>query len=252
MSIDSPTRPGMTILGVIAALLIVVLLIGILLPAVCHTGHRTPRKLTNSTNLRSIHQSMFTYAQSNKIGGADGYFPGLDATGEVLPNGDATGNTGDGSDPAARLWLLLKDWSISPEMLVAPNDTKVSEWDPDAGQPFNEDHYSYAMLGLLSSEQLVAEWKQTASNSAIVLADRAIGHDATDISSVWNMPGSGEWEGSFTRNDGSTSTEIGQPVYETKYGNGSENPADHLFVDEPHADDAYLVYQDATTAFSPR
>lgn len=60
--------------------------------------------MSNNTQLRGIHQSLVTYAQINKTGGNDGYFTGLDSRGGIVPNGPATGNSGGGTEPGARVW----------------------------------------------------------------------------------------------------------------------------------------------------
>ena len=36
----------------------------------------------------------------------------------------------------------------------------------------------------------------------------------------------------------------------TRYGEGSINATDDLFADDPNADDAFLVFEDATTSYS--
>lgn len=259
-------RRGITLVEVLVVVVILVIAVGIMLPMLGGTRCGGSRRLTNATNLRSIHQAMFLYAMSNKTGGGDGYFPGLSARGEVVTIGPdkseltldlpfaADGETGD--DPSVRFAILCDDGSITPALLVHPADSKVNEWCYDSGVnggtpgPITEDHYSHALLSLLGSDNEKAEWKETANPDAVVLGDRAIGHNAKDISSVWTKPGSGKWDGSYVFNDGSTRTET-SPVVATRYGDGQANPADHLFDDDPAADDAQLVYQDAATSYRP-
>ena len=46
-------------------------------------------QMQSSTQLRGIHQGIFTFAQANKRGGRDGFYPGLDWQGNSLLVGDA-------------------------------------------------------------------------------------------------------------------------------------------------------------------
>ena len=109
-------------------------MIGILLPAL-GAARRTSRQMANNTQLRGIHQSLVTFAQSNKRGGNDGYFTGVDAKGNVHPNGSLTGESGDGTEPGARVWALLDGNYFTPEYTVNPADTHAVELLVPAGGP---------------------------------------------------------------------------------------------------------------------
>ncbi|WP_221435399.1 hypothetical protein [Algisphaera agarilytica] len=222
--------------------------------------------MNNNTQLRGIHQGFVIFAQSNKKGGNDGYFPGMDSSGNILPDGEATGYSGDGTEPASRLRMMLEGNFVTPDYIINPADTRAMEAEIQPGQVeyqgLTADHFSYAMLGLAEAlrhqegryepgdDLRAIEWKETLNTAAIVLSDRALGTDRKNISSVFTEPGSGDWRGGVVRNDNSTSFETQTEFEDTKYGNNDANDFDHIFEDEPNASDAFLVFEDAVTAYS--
>lgn len=262
----------MVVIGVMA---IAFALIMVLMPMMDRGGrvHRT--QMPNNTQLRGIQQGMVTFAQSNKIGGNDGYFPGFDSSGNVVPDGPDTGNSGDGTLPGARLWMMLDSNFFTPDYIINPADAAAVEavLDPTTGQypPLTADHFSYALLGLADPHDgRASEWKETLNTSSLVIGDRAIGTNRSDISSVWTTAGSADWRGGVTRNDNSTSFETSAEFQSTRYGNHPANALDHLFEDAPPTSppppddpatpidesitnaDALLVHDDATTGYSAK
>ena len=268
--VRSRSRGGFTaidLIALLAVIFILVALVGLVLPFLGRSRGGSGRQMMNSTQLRGIQQGLVTYAQSNKKGGNDGYFPGLDSSGNVIPDGPETGHSGDGTEPAARFMLLLKGNFFTPEYMINPYDSRATEYEwpaveDDPAHPLTAVHYSYAMLGIaeardvdddtsaIGADTRATEWRETLNTSAIVLSNRAIGTGRSDISSVWTTAGSGEWRGAVTRNDNSTSFETTAEFEQTKYGNADANAFDHLFEDEPGASDAFLVHEDASTAYS--
>ena len=251
---------GFTLIGLIVVFVILAVLVGILLPAL-GASRRTSRQMVNNTQLRGIHQGLVTFAQSNKRGGNDGYFTGVDAKGNVLPDGPLTGHSGDGTEPGARVWPLIDGNYFTPDYTVHPSDPQtVALVAPDGGPtpPVTADHHSYAWLAIpgISPPQPAGhgdtrdEWKETLSTAAVVLSDRAIGTGPNDISSLWTERGSGDWRGGIVRNDNSTAFDTQHVVDQTRYGNHPRNPTDDMFEDNPETVDAFLVHDDATTAYS--
>ena len=224
-----------------------------------------PRPMMNNTQLRGIHQGFVTFAQSNKRGGHDGYFPGLDASGRVVPDGPDTYHSGDGTNPAARLVMLLNGNFFTPEYIINPADMQAQEIEfmgqASAYERLDTSHFSYAMLGIAEAlakddegrfapgdDRRASEWRETLNTSAIVMSDRAIGTSRADLSSVWTDAGSGDWRGGVVRNDNSTAFETTAEFEQTKYGNADANELDHLFEDASNASDALMVFEAATTA----
>lgn len=218
-------------------LLIFILLLGILLPAL-GAARRTARQMANSTQLRGIHQSMVVYAQSNKKGGNDGFFPGLDSSGNLTE-----------ADPAGRLSMMLYANHFTPEYIISPADTE--RWEISAADYANEvpltwENHSYAMLPIADADADAgrrAEWKETLNTSAIVLSDRNTGRPDA-LSSVWTEQNSGDWRGTISRNDNSTSFEVTAAFEHTKYGSYAANEWDELFSNEtPAGSDALMVHR---------
>ncbi|MEO1236202.1 MAG: hypothetical protein AAFX76_05375 [Planctomycetota bacterium] len=249
------TRPsGFSALELLVVIVSVVVLIALLLPMLGGSRRGGHRPMANNTQLRGIHQGFVTFAQSNKIGGNDGFFPGLDGSGNVVSDGEATGHSGDGTHPGARLWVLLEGNFFTPDYMINPADFRAVEAETPPGsddyEPITADHYSYALLGILAEAER-SEWKETLNTSAIVMGDRAVGTGPADLSSVWTEAGSGDWRGGVVRNDNSASFETTHRLEQTKYGGGVYNDWDDFFEDDPDTGDAYLVFRDAATAYSP-
>jgi len=213
-----------------------------------------------STQLRGIHQGMFTYANSNKE-----HFPGLDSKGNILPNSaEDTGNSGDGDTGQARYWIMLDGNFFTPEYAISPseNDARITEYDEflDATQhPVLFDnstiHYSYAFLSINGvtgqppdpGERSI-EWAQSMNTQAVVVSDRNTGKNATaGVQSIYTTQ-PGEWEGALLWNDNHVDYASDTHILETRYGNGplnvdaNQQGNDNIF--EPAGnDDAYLIHQ---------
>jgi len=196
------------------------------------------KAMSNSTQLRGIHQGFVVYAQSNKKGGGDGWFPGL----------DAEGNVADASTEE-RFRIMLDGLFFTGDYIISPLENLTPwEWgDGDEGAPLFAQQYSYAMLkvdDLEADEGRHSEWKETFSASAVVLSDRNTAAPE-QTASVWT-DGQEEpdaWVGAMTRNDNSTSFKTSPLVEKTKYGKHPTNETDNLFISEtPKGSDALMTF----------
>ncbi len=253
---------GLTLLEVIAGALAVVLLglgLWFWLQPVRTRGH--PR-MTNSTQLRGIHQGMVTYSQDNKVSTTDGFFPGLDASGQLhtdpIEPGETTFGSGGthGGFPQYRYALMLNKAYFTPEYMVTPKDRGTKSL-VVPGQDVTSANYSYAFLQLDTDERR-GEWAETINSQAIVAGDRLLG-SVTRPESIWTEPGSGQWEGTVVSNDGSTNfiSEVDDtgnmpPVAtNTRYSQQSLNEKDHLFIAEGDADAAMVYATDDVAEYAP-
>jgi hypothetical protein len=252
-------RNGMTWTDVMVAVGIVAGLVAVALP-VLGSMRREARKANNAMQLRGVHQGMVVWTQSSKRGPPwqTFSFPGLqwDAERTPEPNGPGTGYSGDGTHPAARLWLMMEGNFFTPEYVISPIDTArtpLPYLDHSATPTVKYHHYSYAMLNLTGTENERAEWGETLNKAAVVLSDRAIGSGVADIESLWTRAGGGEagrWEGHIVKNDNHVQWGDRSTGLSTQYGGGVLNGDDDLFADDAAADDGFLVHRDEVTAYS--
>ncbi len=246
------TNHGFSIVQLLVVLAIVTVATALVLPALA-ASRRAARHKTSNTQLRGIHVAMVTYSQSSKKGGNDGYYPGLDLSGNVIPDGVLTGHSGDGTVPAAAMWIMLDSHFFAPEYMMSPAHASAVELViPPSGivPPVSRENFSYALQSLAGHPDERGEWSETLNANAVVMGDRAIGTGPADISSDWTAPGSGDWRGTITHNDNSSRFATHPVIANSQYGEQPANPTDHLFEDDPTTADAFLVHDDATTAYS--
>ncbi|MEM9915118.1 MAG: hypothetical protein AAF911_09160 [Planctomycetota bacterium] len=246
-------RYGFNLVGLLIAITLIAIAIALILPMM-GGARRTARSMSNNTQVRGIHQSFVTFAQSNKVADQDGFFPGLDRHGAIVADGEATGFSGSGATPGSRMWMLLEGHFFTPDYILNPADTRAIEvgllTDSQHYASVKPENYSYAVHFITGTVNETTEWSETLNGNAIVLSDRAIGTNPSDISSVWTDPRSGDWRGGVTKNDNSSTFETKHIFADTQYGEGDDNPRDDLFADDHDADDAFLVHEDAVTAYS--
>jgi prepilin-type N-terminal cleavage/methylation domain-containing protein len=214
-----------TLIELLVVISIIALLIGILLPAL-GAARKTANQMKNTSQLRGQDQGSIIYAQSN----AD-YFPGLQTNGIPVGNGNATtGNSGDGTVTGSRYWMLLTGSFISPQLLLNPQDALVV-WSSNTVSTSN---HSYAMLSITTTSTdsgRIAEWKDNANGSAVMITDRNIGSDNqnSDIKSLW-VTSTSQWRGSAIWGDNHGSFELSNALTTTTIYNATSATNDNLFA----------------------
>lgn len=186
------------------------------------------------TPTRGIHQGMVIFAQGN-----NGWFAGLDIHGKGNPTVEE------------RLQILLTGNYFTPQYIISPGETDPTITATTDGIVRVTNH-SYALLQLnpgvtFDADKPVAdgspyarrkEWRDTTNPDAPIIADRNIG-TVTAPQSIWTIT-PGDWRGSVTHNDNSTSFETSHIAPRTVYA-GVETLKDHLF-EAAGDDDALLIH----------
>ncbi len=128
-------RGGFGLIEVVVIVALLMIAVGVFLPML-GTGCRLSRQMQNNTQLRGIHQGMFTFAQSSKSGGGDGYFPGFTSRGKAI--------TADNPDTVISAGFFGQNNDI-PGYAASEDDVELSEMnDADTGEGFMQ--YTFAKL----------------------------------------------------------------------------------------------------------
>lgn len=222
-------RRGLTIVEVAVVLMVLMLLVGILLPALSTRGCRiNSRQIKDATQVRNIVQALTIFANGNR----DQYpLPSkLDIDNATVADaGEAKDTTAD------ILSILIYNSSISPELCVSPSEAsgsiRIDEryqnqkpeaavrpdaalWDPAFSGDFTSaegGNLSYATLQ--TSEKRLSRWSNSFNAEEVVLGNRgpeieSYSADHTRISTVKKNSvtfaihgGKTTWEGNIGYND---------------------------------------------------
>lgn len=212
---------GTVLSGIALVLPVLALLVAILLPAL-GAARITARKMTNSTQIRGIHQSMVTYAQGNKS-----WYPGVNHQG-IMPQ-----------PVSDRFKILLDAQYFTPDYLINLEDNLSPASPGPQGYVVTPANYSYALLSIMPENSgRRAEWKDSLNSEAVVISDRNT-NTGGQPESVWDGPGQ-PWTGTVSFNDGSVMFERSDVLSRTRYGQHM-NRDDELFA-APTSHDALMIH----------
>ena len=230
-------RKGFTLIELLVVISIIALLIGILLPAL-GAARRNANKMKNSTQIRSIIQSMLTFASGNKD-----VLPGLSKrTGTVIDTAIdfySGGGNDAGTHVEGRYAILLASGSISGEILLSPGDSKDAKW--DGNSDLTSANYSYSTLEIFNGGGRKKVWNggnMTSSTPLMcdpVTEGTVASGSETSYKSYWSASAE-EWVGSVGFGDGHSGFEDGPLMPDTRYSaalcDGSSNDGDDLFWED--------------------
>ncbi len=211
----------------------------LILPAL-GAARRTARQMEGNTRIRGIHQSMFTYGQSNRE-----YFPGLTSRGRISDDGERGTAFDPGLNGASvehRYAALLDNDAFEGSYPISPSEFKTA-W-TDWRTPVTASNYSYAFLRIHSDATTVGNgplapdqgvrtvvWRTDLDSEVILIADR-VKQDAQgglhSIHTAARNDGSDEWRGSVAWADNHVGFETTHEL-DTRYGVAPAISNDHLF-----------------------
>jgi type II secretory pathway pseudopilin PulG len=219
------TARAFTLIEALVIIVLIVLVIGLLIPAM--QGSHPANKMKNSNQLRMIMVDFCLWSDANSdIGDLPG---GIDPTaGHYPPNA---------TDPAvvARLWALIAGPGIdplNPKVLISPiaagSETVWGETvsitpgvTTAATAHFGSDNVSYALL----STRMGSEWHNNTNARCPLICDRNRGTRAAPASS-WSTTG---WQGTVAWGDVHATFETSSiNLNETLYGN--DCPTNNLWA----------------------
>jgi prepilin-type N-terminal cleavage/methylation domain-containing protein len=263
---------GFTLIELLVVISIIALLIGILLPAL-GAARRTARQMTNSTQIRGIHQGFFTQSQENK-----GWYAGVNSSGPqntldatFWDAGDFAHNVEEpvagtaGSYPHARWGALVWGNFVTPEYLISPSEINSNmsvDFLKDVANGtgtlgVNSQISSYAMPMLLAAHDLtqaatgrINEWRDTTNTGTPIISDRLVRGAAGSTFapetpsthlSIWSdADNPGNWGGGIVYNDGHTEYSPTSEIDNVRVNGASADSLDNLYHDNDGAFPAAL------------
>ena len=236
-------RAGFTLVEAMILVAVLLAVVALAVPGVAHLRQKA-RQAQNSMQLGAIAHCMESWSLSSRVGGREGWYPGLDrrtggsiAVGDAIPAaqlaasadvpgyaerasehlkpGEMNAAPGRGFIVRAMAELLAGDYirADSASFFINPADsikTPFVAGASGAAGRFTAANISYTTLDISKSDGGVfpfqSTWSHRGDNRSVLLADRAVGdgNDPATRSSVWTHPGSGEWHGWAALHDGST------------------------------------------------
>jgi hypothetical protein len=224
---------GLTYVEVLVAAALVTLVLMLALVMLSMMGRANGGPSRTGTAVRGIHQGLVIFAQGNRLGDDAGFYPGLEADGELYEDGTLTRYAPEGASYVAaeanlidNVFAMLLDGNyFVPDYAVHQADPDIEE--DDDGIIDASTDISFAILRY-DHPELRGEWAETINTDAIVLADRPLAGTATNPQSVWSGAGH-PWKGMVARNDGSTQFEQDAAFTGLRYGDSAAFDTANIF-----------------------
>jgi type II secretory pathway pseudopilin PulG len=238
-----------TLIEIMVTIAIIILLMGILVPALRH-ARTSANRVKSSSQIGNIHAGFVSYAQNNNE-----WFPGTDAIGQFVNYNynhftRANGGPKETLLPSIAYGLLINNLIIKPDELVSPIEKsgvrfifQISDTNKADTSSFGTNYYSYAMMYTgtydtssksYSQRERKALWRNNGNSQQPIVSDRGIEKDVNgdgNMNSVSIHDTNDYWKGNLGWNDGHVTWELRQKV-STKMSAQKVKLSDDLFDDD--------------------